>query len=259
MSIGLLDATRTGEYAMNEALFEAIFHRKSVRSFVDNPNDDEHFAQILDFANNVASLYPDLKIAFAIEHEFPIGLFAVKAPNYLCLYTDKSDNFEYLVNAGYVLQHVDLYLHTLGFGSCWLGVAKPKIRVIGEKNYLIMLAFGRPRDLLGRSSPQDFKRKTLAQISSGDDLRLEAARLAPSATNSQNWFFAATEKHISVYTAKLSGAKKRLYQNLTYIDAGIALCHLKLASEHFSLSFDYHALSIEDAPHKEDYKYLASV
>ena len=243
----------------NDPLFKAIFHRKSIRSFVESPDDDAYVPQILDFAQGVASLYPDIEMVFTIEREYPAGLFAIRAPYYLCVYTDVGEGFEHLVNTGYVLQHVDLYLHTLGLGSCWLGVAKPKVRAIEEKKYLIMLAFGRPKGSLERSGPQDFKRKALGEISSGDDPRLEAARLAPSATNNQNWFFAADAEQISVFTTKLSGVKKRLYQNLTYVDAGIALCHLQIASEHFALPFDYHVLSTEDAPHKEGFEYLASV
>lgn len=244
---------------MNESLFNAIFHRKSVRSFTDESLSNETLAQVIDYAQGVAPLYPDIKIDFAIENDLPIGLFAVKAPHYLCLYTEKGEGPEHLVNAGYVLQNVDLYLHTRGLGSCWLGVAKPKVRRIDDRKFLIMLAFGKPQGALGRSDLDEFKRKPLDQISSGDDPRLEAARLAPSATNAQNWFFEAVGDNINVYATKLTGAKKRLYGNLTIIDGGIALCHLMLASKHFDLPFNYQVLPVGAVPKKEGHEYLATI
>ncbi len=37
-----------------------------------------------------------------------------------------SENTEgYLMNIGFIFQQMDLYLSSIGLGSCWLGMAKP--------------------------------------------------------------------------------------------------------------------------------------
>ena len=63
------------------------------------------------------------------------------------------------------------------------------------------MAFGKPAEPLYREL-SEFKRKPLAEISEGSDERLEAARLAPSGMNVQNWYFIAKDG-ISIYDFKL--------------------------------------------------------
>ena len=60
----------------------------------------------------------------------------------------------------------------------------------------------------------------MEQISDKPDPRLEPARLAPSAVNSQPWYFAHDGDAIHVYCSK-KGSR---------LDAGIALAHLYAAN-----------------------------
>jgi hypothetical protein len=87
--------------------------------------------------------------------------------------------------------------------------------------FVIMLAFGYPKGDQLRHDLKSFKRKSLEQIADRLDPRLEPARLAPSAVNSQPWFFTHDGNTIHVYCNKKG----------TRLDAGIALAHLYVANE----------------------------
>ena len=87
--------------------------------------------------------------------------------------------------------------------------------------FVIMLAFGHPKGDQLRQDLKDFKRKLMEQITDKADSRLEPARLAPSAVNSQPWFFTHEDETIHVYCSK-KGSR---------LDAGIALAHLYVSNE----------------------------
>ena len=86
--------------------------------------------------------------------------------------------------------------------------------------FVIMLAFGHPKGDQLRHDQKDFKRKSLEQITDKADARLEPARLAPSAVNSQPWFFTHEGDRLHVWCSK-KGSR---------LDAGIALAHLYVAN-----------------------------
>jgi len=84
----------------------------------------------------------------------------------------------------------------------------------------------------------------MEQITDKADHRLEPARLAPSAVNSQPWFFAHEGNTIHVWCSK-KGSR---------LDAGIALAHLYVSNEEaFKL---FQAEHITDLP---GYTYIGSV
>ena len=86
--------------------------------------------------------------------------------------------------------------------------------------FVIMLAFGYPKGDRLRHDLKGFKRKPMEQITEKCDSRLEPARLAPSAVNSQPWFFAHEGDTIQVYCSR-KGSR---------LDTGIALAHLYVAN-----------------------------
>ena len=57
-----------------------------------------------------------------------IGLASVRAPYYLALYTTEQEKC--MMNAGYIMQQIVLYLCSHGLGSCYVGmkVMKPSLR-----------------------------------------------------------------------------------------------------------------------------------
>ena len=109
--------------------------------------------------------------------------------------------------------------------------------------FVIMLAFGYPKGDQLRHDLKDFKRKTLEQIADQADHRLEPARLAPSAINSQPWYFTHEGDSIHVYCSK-KGSR---------LDAGIALAHLYVANEE-----TFRFFKVDNAPFVPGYGYIGT-
>ena len=211
-------------------LYNAIWKRKSVRKYDMTPLEDEQLSRIMQFAESMKPLYPGIKTAYEIIAGVK-NFMAAKAPHYFAILSEETDG--YLENAGFMFQQMDLYLTSIGLGSCWLGMAKPAEKLNAELPLVITLAFGKADESPYREL-SDFKRKPLSDISSGDDARLEAARVAPSAVNNQNWFFAAESGKIDVFQKK---AAIGIFEKMNRIDIGIALCHLFVATEESGREF----------------------
>ena len=203
----------------NDKLYEAIFRRKSIRKYNMSALSDMTLADIQGFANTVKPLDETIQYEFShLATDEVKNMLPIKAPHYICLYSEKKGN--YLMNAGFLLQQINLYLSDNNLGSCWLGMAKPTQNQQTELPFVISMAFGYPSEELYRNV-SDFKRKSLTEISEGADSRLEAARLAPSGMNS--------------------------------IDTGIALCHLYVASKSFSF------VKLNSFPERKGYIYMGTV
>jgi nitroreductase len=246
----------------SQALYKAIFERRSVRKYSDKPVDSQTMQAIQDFAENTAQqLYPHIGTTVDIVSPSAVGKLGVaKAPHFLLFYSEAAADNSHLLNTGFYFQQLDLFLHTLRLGRCWQGMVRPKQREKDGLTQLAALSFGYPADMdaLTRTI-SDFKRKPLAEVASGDDPRLEAARLAPSGINAQKWFFAARNGAIDVFRAKPGPLSLKLYNDMSLIDAGIALCHLQLASTHHNLPFSPTKLPKEKAPTKEGFEYLITI
>jgi nitroreductase len=128
-----------------------------------------------------------------------------------------------------------LFFSGSGLGSCWLGASKPEEKEESALPFVICMSFGNPAEPLHREL-SDFKRKPLTEISEGTDERLEAARLAPSAVNAQNWYFVAESGKIHCYRKKANLLLGFIYNKLHCIDMGIALFHIAEESNDFSFS-----------------------
>ena len=210
---------------------------------LDNTTLDALRAQI----GELMSLYPNISYRIEIATKTR-GLLNIKAPHYLIFSSEENEG--YLENIGFIGQQLDLFLPTMGLGACWLGAAKPTDGV-GDSGlpHVICMGFGRPNEPLFREVA-DFKRKPLVDISEGNDPRLDAARLAPSGLNSQNWYFIADEGKIHCYRKK--GV---LFGKMASIDLGIAICHLWLAG---TKSADFAFVNDSKAPTKKGYIYSGS-
>ena len=147
---------------------------------------------------------------------------------------------------------MDLFFSGSGLGSCWLGAAKPQEKEDSVLPHVISMAFGKPAEPLHREI-SEFKRKPRAEISEGDDDRLEAARLAPSAVNAQNWYFIAQDGKILCYRKKSNPLLGLIYDRMHCIGMGIALCHI--AEE----SVGFHFMKETEAPVRNGYIYTGTV
>lgn len=208
-------------------LKQYIFKRKSTRKYDLTELDTNILNQINDFAKSLKPLYGNIKIQYNLVGLSDIkNILPVKSPHYFVISSEKKEG--YLENVGFMFQQMDLYLSSLGLGSCWLGMARVAEKINTNLEFVIILAFGKPLESPYREL-SEFKRKSLDEISNKVDDRLEPARLAPSATNSQPWYFVIEDDNIHVYRAKLNPVKALIYEKMNAIDMGIMLAHLYIS------------------------------
>ena len=230
-------------------MHEIISKRKSIRKYDLTPLDEAVLVRIEEKTKQLRPLYPHLAYDIKIVNSTR-GIFNTKAPHYLILSSEVADGcYE---NIGFLGQQMDLYFSENGLGACWLGSAKPAEAEVSSLPHVIAIAFGNPAEPLHRDISQ-FKRKPLEEISEGSDERLEAARLAPSALNAQNWFFVAAEGKIHCYRKLANPLLGFIYNRLHAIDMGIAIYHLALESEEFHFGKE------TDAPVRAGYVYTGTV
>jgi nitroreductase len=107
--------------------------------------------------------------------------------------------------------------------------------------FVIILAFGKPKERLHRENLSEFQRKPLGEITEikGADEILEPARFAPSAMNRQQWFFTGDANTIHAYRAKSSFLTAFMFDRMSKVSMGIAICHLWIAAKHFGKEVEF--------------------
>jgi len=231
------------------ALSEIIRKRKSVRKYDPTPLDSATLDKVRAEIEGLIPLYPGIRYSIEFVTKTK-GLFNIKAPHYLVFGSEEKEGAP--ENIGFIGQQLDLYFSANGIGTCWLGAAKPGEKEASALPYVICMAFGTPAEPLHRGVSR-FKRKPLSAISEGADARLEAARLAPSAINAQNWYFVAEGGKIHCYRKKANPLLGFMFNKMHCVDMGIALCHIAAESETFGF--------VKDAgvPEKKGYVYTGTV
>ena len=217
-------------------LYSPIFTRKSCCKYDMNPLSAETLQQIETFISGLKPLLPGAEFTYKVAGiEDVKGMLIRKAPHYLLI----SGKQQPLRNtcAGFLFQHVELYLYSIGLATRWLAGVKGKQ---DDPHHIIGLAFGKPAENATRKAGE-FDRKPVKDIAKGTDSRLEAVRLAPSGLNKQPWYFIVDGKDVHVYFLKSLGGLPGTFYHFTDLDVGIALCHLAVASEHEGKPFRFSA------------------
>lgn len=222
---------------MKDIYYDTIFKRKSFhlfRGLKDEKITEDELANIKKAYENFESLCPDIKTDIRIMPAKNI-YFKRDAEYCILIYSEKKDN--YLMNAGYIGQQLDLYLTKNNIGSLWYGLGKPDQQTYNNLEYVIMFAIKKVSDQSKyRIDMFKAKRKPLDEIWKGEDLNVaNIARFAPSACNSQPWYVENENDTLTVYRYKkdkkigLLTHKAALYFNR--IDIGIYLCILEICLE----------------------------
>lgn len=213
---------------MLEQLKAMITRRRSVRSYLPAPVDETALEEICAFMAELKPLFPfAVPEARIIPTKDAAFIQKWRNPQFLAFYAPVGD--EGLMNVGFMYQQLDLYLQSRGLGTCWVGLGTPVDTIHKPPEGMklaVMMAFGHPDNAPERTAEADFKRRKMADISDVPDDRLEPARLAPSATNSQPWDFLHEGDAIHVYREKLALIKARTHGRMNLIDMGIMLAHL---------------------------------
>ena len=203
-------------------LEEQIYLRKSCRKYLDEP---VNLDLIDEFMSNVKPLNEDIKYRYEFLKQNEVSSkMHFKAPYYLAIYSEIKEN--YMVNAGFIFQQLCLYLQSQGIGSCWLGLGSPKKK---DSEFVILISFGKSDDMT--RTLDEFKRNNLSKISDEVDESLIPSQLAPSAMNSQPWYFKHTVDGFDVYQVKQNIIKRQLLKRWNPIDMGIAISHMYIANE----------------------------
>ena len=233
-------------------LKDMIYRRKSVRSYTKAPVDGETVRKISEFP--LKPLYPDIRVhSEIISSESVRCILPWTTEQVIAIFSEETDGA--LENAGFMYQQLDLYIQSLGLGSCWLGMGRldSKLKSKDDLSFVIMIAFGYPKSDPKRKSTSEFKRKALSDISDISDERLEPARLAPSSVNSQPWYFTHNGDTVNAYCALSGIFRKKTPLTINLVDMGIALAHLYVTNE------DTFRFFREKAPAAvKNYKYIGS-
>ncbi len=238
-------------------LFDAIFVRKSVRSYLNVALDSQVLDDILRQFGEINGLFDTTESELVIwdntkgQHKV-LGLFGVRAPYYLALYSEDKDRAK--MNAGYLMEQVALYLCCKGLGSCFVGsaiVSKEK-RERNNKKLMLVMAFGKAQKEATRRR-EAAKRLPMEKLCAFKDKPkywtnqlLEVARLAPSSMNSQPWRFVVLDNRMHVYSKK---QKITYFKQWDEVNFGILFSHMMVAAEEMWIDVDL--IRLEEVAHKQ--------
>ena len=105
-------------------LYEAIFVRKSVRNYCFDTLPPQTLDKIWEHYKEMPALFSGIGVDMAIldnrkGQERMLSMFSVKAPYYMAFYSEESER--YLMNVGYIMEQMVLYLCSIGLGTCFIG------------------------------------------------------------------------------------------------------------------------------------------
>ena len=237
--------------ALNEIIYKRLSHRKYKKGAIGEKRREA----LLTAFSEVKPLYPGIRTELKLLSRDEVRSMMLWMPSdAVAIYSEECVG--YLENAGFILQQIDLFAQSIGLGTCWVGLAKPKGGATNDDGlgFVILLAIGESEVPL-RSGESDFKRKEYSDISSlGEEMEqvLLPARLAPSSINSQPWYFSGSPEEIDVYQLNL--VRTRGLTRMNRIDVGIALAHLYVANPgSFSASVK------ENPPQRDGATYVTSL
>lgn len=237
----------------NAELGKMIARRKSVRKFSTETVDSQMLERIAQFCEQAKPLNPDIRVRSQIVSREQVRFYLPwKAPHLIAVFSENRDG--YAENVGFLFQQVDLFLQSIGLGCCWLGLGKLRqIPAEDGMEFVILLAFGHPDEEPLRSDVGQFRRRELGQIADVADARLEPARLAPSSTNSQPWYFTHEGDVIHAYCSDAGVLRHKMLGTMNRIDMGIALAHMYVANAD---TFRY--FTVENAKNVKGCRYTGS-
>lgn len=221
--------------------YKQIFKRKSFHLFKDPGTiSEEELEDIRTFADNIVTLYKDIRTAVRIV---PEGETTCKRGAEYCILFYSERKGEYLRNIGYMGEQMDLYLASRNIGALWFGIGRPEKLSVDGLDFVIMIAIAKMPESKFRKDMFKVKRKPLEEIWSGDlPAYANIVRFTPSACNTQPWKVEDTDQELSVYRYKKPGkrgimpADKVVYYNR--IDMGILLFILETCLEQEGIVFE---------------------
>lgn len=214
-------------------LYPAVFKRNSVRRFLWGSHLSEEELQLV--RDKIAHLIP-------LIEEIPVEFQLVKRKDTIagrgeyCILAYSQEAENYLMNIGYMIVQLDLYLSLHNIGCCYVGRGRPKKRKKQELGFIIMLCIGKCKSCRFHESEEQFRRKKEDAIWSGsiEPELSHVVRLAPSAYNLQPWRIIASNEAIDVYQSKWLDSIVPMDKFPAYnaLGMGICFCYLDIALDY---------------------------
>ncbi|MFW9789416.1 MAG: nitroreductase family protein [Candidatus Thorarchaeota archaeon] len=243
-----------------DSWYDAIFLRHSHRRYSGELPEDDLVAKIEQVCNEFRP-FSGARAVFVRDSgkdvfKGAIGEFFYKVketPFYIAFIGDMGvSNVQ--ATMGYLGEGVILEATVLGLNTCWVGGFYRRESVLkhvdlkGKEQVLGITPIGyskNERDRVGVSTKPYRRRSLDSLVLSGavDDIdwarpALEAARVAPSATNRQPWRFGIDEGSITVSV----DSKRGEFRISRRLDCGIAMLHLELGARSFGVHGDWEFL-----------------
>jgi len=237
-------------------LYEAIFHRRSIRKYPESSLSDEKLSEIREFLTDRPRLYPKMSsdVALAengVELQRNIsGIISdygkVRSPHYLIVSSEEEEG--HLADIGYSLEYVVLQLTSMGIGTCWIGKGFKNgelenlvdLPAAQESRALIAIGDPGPGQELTRIEEPNRKglnhfllEKRESQLDEKERKLIDGLRRAPSAINGQPWRISIEEEIVHLFIELRSKITRTLIGNMmtmNQIDGGIGLSHLEITA-----------------------------
>ena len=227
-------------------LYEAIFARKSVRSYTDEPVSETMLDRIRQYYTEQVSPFESMETDFTIidAKKSPqplLRLLSVRAPYYMVFYSEEGPR--YLMNAGYRMEQMNLFLCSIGLGACFVGSSRIRkdLQQKGNLQMVGILAFGWPKEKLVRKHGEA-KRLSLEELCVFKEQPrqwmkqlLEAARLAPSYMNQQPWRFVVFDNRIHIFSKRHQLEQMKKWEEVNF---GTMFANMMTAAEELWLDID---------------------
>lgn len=211
---------------------EAIKKRHSVRNYLNRKIDEELVAKLqseIDTCNQESGLH----IQMVIDEPKAFGGFMAHygkfsgVQNYIALVGRKSDDLDEKI--GYYGERLALVAQTLGLNTCWValtfgkGVAKSRCQIDkGEKLVCVLtLGYGQTQGVAHKSKDMKNLCRATGEMPKWFLNGMEAAMMAPTATNQQKFFISLNGTRVSVKTAGGFYSK---------VDLGIVKYHFEIGA-----------------------------
>lgn len=250
-------------------LYEAMFVRKSVREYEMEALEDKTLSQITAFLSQLkpyrSSIDYKITIIDNTKEEGKLkGLFHVKAPYYLVLTSELKQ--DYLINAGYLLHQMSLYLTARDIGNCYQsGVhLNDELKEQLPYEYVFALAFGKAKKSIYRPST---KAKRLSEshlvvykeeVDENVKNVMKAAILSPSAFNNQPWRFVVYHNRIHLFCKK-SHLFHSVLSDTKLIDMGVILTNITQAADELWLESAFLTSEVFSKKELKNTEYITTI
>ncbi|MDD3204531.1 MAG: nitroreductase family protein, partial [Lachnospiraceae bacterium] len=187
-------------------LMQAMKNRHSVRSYEDRAIEGSTKADLISFidmCNKESGLHMQLVLnepnafdGFMAHY----GKFS-GVKNYIAIIGNKTDNLE--EKCGYYGEKVVLYAQTLGLNTCWVAMTYSKVKSAfqidkGEKLCLVIsIGYGKTQGVPHKSKQKESVMKVTNTPPAWFENGINAALLAPTATNQQKFIFSLNGNRVS--------------------------------------------------------------